>query len=130
MHIPRKASEKARIEIIPMIDVIFFLLVFFMVSTLSMTMNRGLPVNLPTAATAQTGMRDNVNLTVLDSDVHFGFTDASGNYSTSYSGFPNTIQVTVRRDASANGSLALFFGRVLGLSSVDIHATIDLARVG
>jgi biopolymer transport protein ExbD len=65
MHIPRKASEKARIEIIPMIDVIFFLLVFFMVSTLSMTMNRGLPVNLPTAATSQKGLRDNVNLTVL-----------------------------------------------------------------
>jgi biopolymer transport protein ExbD len=36
-----------------MIDVIFFLLVFFMVSTLSMTINRGLPVNLPTAATSQ-----------------------------------------------------------------------------
>lgn len=65
MRIPRKALEKARIEIIPMIDVIFFLLVFFMVSTLSMTINRGLPVNLPTAATAQKERRDNVSLTVL-----------------------------------------------------------------
>ena len=65
MRIPRKASEKARIEIIPMIDVIFFLLVFFMVSTLSMTINRGLPVNLPTAATSQKEMRDNVSLTVM-----------------------------------------------------------------
>ena len=64
MRIARKASEKARIEIIPMIDVIFFLLVFFMVSTLSMTINRGLPVNLPTAATSQKDMRDNVSLTV------------------------------------------------------------------
>ena len=65
MRIPRKASEKARIEIIPMIDVIFFLLVFFMVSTLSMTINRGLPVNLPAAATSQKEVRENVNLTVL-----------------------------------------------------------------
>jgi len=65
MRIPRKALEKARIEIIPMIDVIFFLLVFFMVSTLSMTLNRGLPVNLPTAATAQKERRDNVSLTVM-----------------------------------------------------------------
>jgi biopolymer transport protein ExbD len=65
MRIARKASEKARIEIIPMIDVIFFLLVFFMVSTLSMTINRGLPVNLPTAATSQKDVRDNVSLTVL-----------------------------------------------------------------
>ena len=65
MRIARKASEKARIEIIPMIDVIFFLLVFFMISTLSMTINRGLPVNLPTAATSQKDVRENVSLTVL-----------------------------------------------------------------
>jgi biopolymer transport protein ExbD len=65
MRINRKASEKARIEIIPMIDVIFFLLVFFMISTLSMTINRGLPVNLPTAATSQKDVRDNVSLTVM-----------------------------------------------------------------
>src|SRR5919204_6777509 len=64
MRIARKTSEKARIEIIPMIDVIFFLLVFFMISTLSMTINRGLPVNLPTAATAQKEVRENVNVTV------------------------------------------------------------------
>ena len=65
MRVPRRVPEKARIEIIPMIDVIFFLLVFFMISTLSMTMNRGLPVNLPTAATSQKEMRENVNLTVM-----------------------------------------------------------------
>jgi len=65
MRIRRQPSEKARIEIIPMIDVIFFLLVFFMISTLSMTINRGLPVNLPAAATSQKETRDNVNLTVL-----------------------------------------------------------------
>jgi biopolymer transport protein ExbD len=64
MRISRQESAKARIEIIPMIDVIFFLLVFFMVSTLSMTINRGLPVNLPTAATSQKDIRDNVSLTV------------------------------------------------------------------
>jgi biopolymer transport protein ExbD len=64
MRISRQEPAKARIEIIPMIDVIFFLLVFFMVSTLSMTINRGLPVNLPTAATSQKEMRDNVSLTV------------------------------------------------------------------
>ena len=64
MRVPRRVPEKARIEIIPMIDVIFFLLVFFMISTLSMTINRGLPVNLPTAATSQKEIRENVNLTV------------------------------------------------------------------
>jgi biopolymer transport protein ExbD len=64
MRVPRHEQPKARIEIIPMIDVIFFLLVFFMVSTLSMTMNRGLPVNLPTAATSQKEVREHLNLTL------------------------------------------------------------------
>ncbi|HEY7494623.1 MAG TPA: biopolymer transporter ExbD [Candidatus Tectomicrobia bacterium] len=64
MRVSRQELSKARIEIIPMIDVIFFLLVFFMVSTLSMTVNRGLPVDLPAAGTAQPNVRENVNLTL------------------------------------------------------------------
>jgi biopolymer transport protein ExbD len=64
MRVPRTAPEKARIEIIPMIDIIFFLLVFFMISTLSMTINRGLPVNLPKAASSQRDLRESFNITV------------------------------------------------------------------
>jgi biopolymer transport protein ExbD len=64
MRVPRQEADKARIEIIPMIDVIFFLLVFFMISTLSMTVNRGLPVNLPKAASSQKELRESVNITV------------------------------------------------------------------
>ena len=64
MRVPRKAPEKARIEVIPMIDIIFFLLVFFMISTLSMTINRGLPVNLPKAASSQRDLRESLNITV------------------------------------------------------------------
>jgi len=47
-----------------MIDIIFFLLVFFMISTLSMTINRGLPVNLPKAASSQRDLRESFNITV------------------------------------------------------------------
>ena len=64
MQVPRREQRRARIEIIPMIDVIFFLLVFFMVSTLSMTINRGVPVNLPTAATSEKDLREHFNLTL------------------------------------------------------------------
>jgi len=53
MRIQRRNPKKARIEIIPMIDTIFFLLVFFMISTLSMAQYRGMPVNLPKAASGQ-----------------------------------------------------------------------------
>src|SRR5438445_3233162 len=45
----------------------------------------------------------NVNITLLDQDVTFGFTDAQGHYTSPYlGGFPNTIQVIVRRDGVAN----------------------------
>jgi biopolymer transport protein ExbD len=53
MRIQRRSIKKARIEIIPMIDTIFFLLVFFMISTLSMSQYKGMPVNLPKAASGQ-----------------------------------------------------------------------------
>jgi biopolymer transport protein ExbD len=71
MRVPRQHLEKARIEIIPMIDIIFFLLVFFMVSTLSMTINRGLPVNLPKAASSQKDLRESFNITVMQDGALF-----------------------------------------------------------
>jgi biopolymer transport protein ExbD len=70
MRVPRREAEKARIEVIPMIDLVFFLLVFFMISTLSMTINRGVPVNLPKAASAQKDLRESLNITVTkDGDI-------------------------------------------------------------
>ena len=53
MKIRQAEPKKARIEIIPMIDAIFFLLVFFMFSSLSMTKLNGANVDLPTANAAQ-----------------------------------------------------------------------------
>lgn len=64
MRLPRRVPRKARIEIIPMIDTVFFLLVFFMIAGLSMTMNRGLPVNLPGAASGVQERKENVALTL------------------------------------------------------------------
>ena len=53
MRIPLPvARRRARIEIVPLIDVIFFLLATFMVVSVSMVKNRGVPVHLPAAATA------------------------------------------------------------------------------
>jgi biopolymer transport protein ExbD len=52
--IPSPSTRKrARIEIIPLIDIIFFLLATFVIVSLSMVKNKGIPVNLPGASTAQ-----------------------------------------------------------------------------
>ena len=51
MEIPSpRSSRKARIEIIPLIDIIFFLLATFVMVSLSMIKNQGIPVNLPVAS--------------------------------------------------------------------------------
>lgn len=64
MKIDRKPVKKARIEIIPMIDTMFFLLVFFMLASLAMIQQHGLPVNLPHAATGQDEVAQVVTLTL------------------------------------------------------------------
>lgn len=53
MNLPAyRSRRRARIEIIPLIDVVFFLLATFMMVSLSMIQNRGMPVRLPAATTA------------------------------------------------------------------------------
>ena len=64
MRLQRRSLKKARIEIIPMIDTIFFLLVFFMISTLSMTRFRGVQVNLPKAASGSQAPAESVTVTL------------------------------------------------------------------
>lgn len=43
--------KRARIEIVPLIDIMFFLLASFMLVSLSMIQMRGMKINLPTAST-------------------------------------------------------------------------------
>src|ERR1700710_242970 len=64
MQIRQRAVKRARIEIIPMIDVIFFLLVFFMVSSLAMTKINSMPVALPKTAASPEALKQNVVLTI------------------------------------------------------------------
>lgn len=53
MKIPSTAVKRPRIEIIPLIDIIFFLLATFVMVSLSMVQNQGIFVALPKAATGQ-----------------------------------------------------------------------------
>lgn len=48
----RISRKRARIELVPMIDTMVFLLVFFMMASLAMTRQKGLPVALPSAESA------------------------------------------------------------------------------
>src|SRR5258708_16687852 len=60
----RRELKRTKIEIIPMIDTMFFLLVFFMLSSLALTRLNGLPVNLPRANTAPKQAATELTITI------------------------------------------------------------------
>ncbi len=60
----RKGIEDPEIIVIPMIDVMMFLLFFFMVASLAMAVQSGLPVNLPKASTSASHSAENITVTI------------------------------------------------------------------
>jgi biopolymer transport protein ExbD len=57
--------KKARLEIIPLIDIMFFLLASFMLVSLTMTKQRTVSVNLPAVTSSQSSLKpDTINLAV------------------------------------------------------------------
>jgi biopolymer transport protein ExbD len=58
-------EKKTRLEIIPLIDVMFFLLASFMMVSLTMTKQQTIKVDLPVASSAQSDLKpDMLNLAV------------------------------------------------------------------
>lgn len=62
-------NRRARIEFLPMIDVVFLLLVFFIYAMMSMVVHRGMRVDLPTATTARPDSRPFLNITITRENV-------------------------------------------------------------
>ena len=67
MKLTAYQHKKAKIEIVPLIDVVFFLLATFVMVSLSMTRNQGMQVALPAASSATKQADDDkaVTLTVM-----------------------------------------------------------------
>ena len=57
-------DRPAQINIVPMIDVIFAVLTYFIMSTLFLTRSEGLPVNLPQASSSQRQQESPATLTI------------------------------------------------------------------
>jgi biopolymer transport protein ExbD len=53
MKVHFQTGKKIRIEMIPLIDIVFLLLVFFIYAMFSMAVHHALPVMLPTSASAK-----------------------------------------------------------------------------
>jgi biopolymer transport protein ExbD len=65
--------KRARIEIIPLIDIMFFLLASFMLVSLTMINMKGIDVNLPTATSAQPNNKADFTMVSVDAigDIYF-----------------------------------------------------------
>jgi biopolymer transport protein ExbD len=64
MRLPQEPDLPAQINIVPMIDVVFALLTFFIMSSLVLSKSEGLPINLPQASTAKGQISQQIVVTI------------------------------------------------------------------
>ena len=68
MKVSFQTRKKVRIEMLPLIDIVFLLLVFFIYAMLSMAVHRGLPVLLPTSTSAKIDKELIVSVTIKSNE--------------------------------------------------------------
>jgi len=69
----RNRSEEVFINLTPLIDVVFLLLIFFMVTTTFATIRYGMRVDLPTTTTPQEKIRQNIVVSInRDGKIYLG----------------------------------------------------------
>ena len=113
-------SHDARIEIVPLIDIMFFLLAAFMLVSLSMVNMKSVKVDLPTAtaATAQ-NERDFINVSVDKGGLIFVDKQAVG---------PNELAAKLAALHQATPSLRVFISGDKEARHGDIVRVLDSAR--
>ena len=115
--------KRVRIDMLPLIDIVFLLLVFFIYAMLSMAVHRSLPVVLPVSETAE--IDPELNLTVTVKENGQLFLDA-------LEIAPEQMQVLLQKRAamaSADGksvSVSLFADRKL--SYQELYKILDMIR--
>ena len=113
-------SAEARIEIVPLIDIMFFLLASFMLVSLTMVTLKSIKVNLPTATTAANDIkRDIVDVSVDKAGAMFLDKKPVGSDS-----LP-TLLSAMRR---ANPKLRVFISGDKDARNGDVMHALDLVR--
>ena len=114
------SESEARIEIIPLIDIMFFLLAAFMLVSLSMVNQRNIKVNLPTAteATPET-TRNLINIAVDKTGVAYVEGRAIGN---------NELVANLSALQKTNASPRVFVSGDRDARHGDVIRVLDLVR--
>jgi biopolymer transport protein ExbD len=120
MRLPDEPDVPLQINIVPMIDVIFAILTFFIMSTLFLTRQEGLPVNLPKASTSQQSqVATKITVTV----------DASGQVSLNRN--PTTVDVLteqVRQIVGQNSEAIVIINADEAVAHGKVVAVMDRVR--
>jgi biopolymer transport protein ExbD len=124
-------AKKARIEIIPLIDVIFFLLATFVLFTLSLNKIQSVPVNLPQASANASKADDDTSVVIQVSDEGtaywnkelIGLTEIAPRLSTYKSSTPNARVLVTGDDRARYGQVIRVLDevRLAGISTVTIE---------
>ncbi len=115
-----RAETEARIEIIPLIDIMFFLLAAFMLVSLSMVNMKSVKVNLPTATTATTETKnDFVDLSVDKTGAVFFNKQLIG---------PNELVQRLNTLHQTNDNLRVFISGDQDARHGDVIHVLDLVR--
>ena len=113
-------DHEARIEIIPLIDIMFFLLAAFMLVSLSMVNMKSVKVNLPTATSATTDTkRDFINLSIDRTGAIFLDQQPMG---------ANELARQLTAMQQTNASLRVFISGDKDARHGDVIAALDLVR--
>jgi len=114
------SSDDARIEIIPLIDIMFFLLAAFMLVSLSLVNLKSVKVNLPTATTATAdAKKDFVNISVDASGATFFDKQPVG---------PNELAQRLAAWRGTNENVRVFISGDRDARHGDVIRVLDLVR--
>jgi biopolymer transport protein ExbD len=113
-------DHEARIEIIPLIDIMFFLLAAFMLVSLSMVNMKSVKVNLPTATTANAETKkDFINLSIDRTGAIFFDKQPVG---------PNELVQQLTAWRTTNESVRVFISGDQDARHGDVIRALDLVR--
>jgi biopolymer transport protein ExbD len=113
-------SAEARIEIIPLIDIMFFLLASFMLVSLSMVNLKAMKVNLPTAASATPESKKDFTDISVDK--------AGGLYLDKKPVAPHELTAALAAAKAANPSVRVFISGDQDAKNGDMIRALDAVR--
>jgi len=123
MRLPEEPDTPFSINIVPAIDVIFAILVYFIVSSLFLTRSEGLPVNLPQATSAQAQQTQRLTVSV----------DRDGNLAIDRDPIPLArLQTSIRDrltlDNSSNANIVVIINADEAVNHGTVIAVMDELR--